>query len=104
MKFWKRQREKGRGVKKVCRERSSNVFLSISYGPSPHASFTQLQVQGFGGQDASAESINVLLCLFVCPQSPRKPQEENENGERERITVSEEMMREKHHCKLLKTV
>ncbi len=60
-------------------------------------------MQGFGGQDASTESINVLFCLFVCPQSPRKPQGENENGGRERMRISEEMMmRKKHQRKLLK--
>ncbi len=59
-------------------------------------------MQGFGGQDASTESINVLFCLFVCPQSQKKPQGENENGERERTRVSKEMMmRKKHQRKLL---
>lgn len=60
-------------------------------------------MQGFGGQDASTESINVLFCLFVCPESQRKPQGENENGGIERMRVSEGMMmRKKHQRKLLK--
>lgn len=48
-------------------------------------------MQGFRDPDASTESINVLFCLFVCPQSPRKPWGENGKREEEkRKSVSED--------------
>lgn len=60
-------------------------------------------MRGFGGQDASTESINVLFCLFVCPQSLRKPQGENENGEeKDSEDSSSAEMRKKHQRKMLK--
>lgn len=93
MKFLEKERERERESNEVGgfgRKRSPNVFLSVSliWVFSTCSTFTELRVQGFGGRDASAESINVFLCLFVCPESPKKPWGENEDRRGDGMRVS----------------
>lgn len=62
------------------------------------------ECRDLGAIDASAGSINVLFCVFVCPQSPEKPWGENADRRLERMSFSSVMMRQKHQRRLLRTL
>lgn len=85
-------------------EKEAQMSFCLSHmGPLHMLHSLSSECRDLGGIDASTESINVLFCLFVCPQSLRKPWGENEDRGSERMSFSSMMMREKHQHKLEKT-
>lgn len=84
-------REGGRSYKKKPKCLSACLIWTLST-----CSSLRSECRDLGAIDASAGSINVLFCLFVCPQSPGKPWGENADRRLERLRCSSMMMRRKH--------
>lgn len=72
MKFWERQREKGRGVK-VCRERSPNVFLSVFLIWAFSACFIHSALSAGIWGPRCKHWVYKCFVLFIC--LPSKPKE-----------------------------